>query len=236
MLTSPTDRLTNLHTTCNSGHGNGVCKSLAFCLQYELLWLSNENIRKSEGLRRKKWKFLFAVSNSGSFCYPGSATCHYPGCPGLSLGAHSHNISEGSQEIEGFFPVIHIMVIFHICTSPGSLHSIFISIISYTISITSLWLPGISIIQTSQQEVQSPVLLTNLLGFLTSCLSWWVLHSWSITTVLSHLNWFSLLRRAVSCTAWAGNPDCWKCASHSPDLTTFLSGRSGACRELLSFL
>lgn len=57
------------------------------------------------------------------------------------------------------------MILTHVFTSPGSWHSIFISIISYNILLTGFWLPGIPIIHISQQWLLSSVLSTNLAGF-----------------------------------------------------------------------
>lgn len=89
------------------------------------------------------------------------------------------------------------MILSHTFTSPGSLQSIFISIISYDILLTSLWLPGISIIQTSQQWLSSPVPSTNVVGFSFILPFRWILHSWRVMTILSNLKNFSLLYLAL---------------------------------------
>lgn len=84
------------------------------------------------------------------------------------------------------------MVIFHICTLSGSLHSIFISIISSNVLPTSLWLLGISIIQISQQGISSTVLFTNVVEF-----SYILLFSVDFT-FLKIMTIFSNLKKCVS--------------------------------------
>lgn len=107
------------------------------------------------------------------------------------------------------------MILSHIFTSPGSLHSIFISIISYDILLTSPWLPGISIIQTSQRDFQALYFPLILLGFLLCCLSLWTFHSWRVRTTLSHLRNSSLLYLALFPAHRRSQSLCWWLASHS---------------------
>lgn len=122
------------------------------------------------------------------------------------------------------------MVIFHICTLSGSLHSIFISIISSNVLPTSLWLPGISIIQISQQGISSTVLFTNVVEF-----SYILLFSVDFTFLRLWLS--SLILKNVSLFYWAlcltqsrqAIYTCWRFASHSLNLTSFLSGKPWAC-------
>lgn len=130
----------------------------------------------------------------------------------------------------GFFLVSHKMVIFHICTSSGSLHSIFISIISSNMLPTSLWLPGISIIQISQQGISSTVLFTNVIGF-SYILPFSVDFTFlKIMIIFSNLKNVSLFYWAL-CLAQSRQAiyTCWRFVSHSLNLTSFLSGKPWAC-------
>lgn len=90
----------------------------------------------------------------------------------------------------------HKMIVFHCSTAPCGLQSIFMAIISYNVLRPSLWLPGNSIIQISQQQISSTIRLyfsQALLSFLLSCLSLPILHSWRVMTILSNLKNISLL-------------------------------------------
>lgn len=142
-----------------------------------------------------------------------------------------------------FLLASHITSLFHICTSPGSLHGIFIFIISYNLRLASLWLPEVFMIWESQREPQSTVLFTGLLGWLVSCLSWWTCHTWRTGPILSDLkhslsctelrpcrgtDYLCCWRLLHTCQIWL--PACrqgWACTGHTHSPTASFPMRNG---------
>lgn len=126
------------------------------------------------------------------------------------------------------------MAIFHICTSPGSWHSIFIFIISYNLLLASLWLPEVFIIWESQRGPQSTVLSIGCWAD-----SYLALVDLALLEGCADPLWSKALPSPARSSGLAqrdGQSLLLKAASHASNLTSCLAGKAGLARATRSLI